>query len=297
MDKTKIDKTTQKYIDMYLNQVDLDKLTKEHDDLLHSHSSIVNYKGSHEELDKSSEIIDRIIGYMVGNIGNFLERHGWYTFDGCETVDLKRMDDSIYHMYREARSFANAINQKIGFEFIDQDFFITRIFGERLQDDNTIDYGVPYDYDGVCGRLNLPKTRYPQVYNRILDTCITGEGANGRRFKKIADKFIKFVENQVYMEKVEKFIPYKVTPYEDLIKGDRSMLIGEILACTAALGNYADVFGAVNMSSEEISNTLLPLVQRITFLRYCADHGGITEELVNEFEADHLAFIKNHDLM
>ena len=93
------------------------------------------------------------------------------------------------------------------------------------------------------------------------------------RHKKFVDDTNAAREVQQKRIAAKQFTPYAVTPYEQLTN---ETLLHEILACTMALGNYAEM--GIPLQS------LRPLAFRISLLRYWKEKGAINLDDVKEME-------------
>lgn len=82
-------------------------------------------------------------------------------------------------------------------------------------------------------------------------------------------------------DRIEPFIPYKVTPLRDITKDN---LIKELLNCLLAVAQYA----RSGLTTSEIR----PLCERITFLKYWKCN-GINYDEIEQFEADRINFLTN----
>lgn len=96
---------------------------------------------------------------------------------------------------------------------------------------------------------------------------------NLSRHKKFVDETNAAREAQQKRIAAKKFTPYAVTPYEQLTM---ETLVTEILACTMALGNYAEM--GIPLQS------LKPLAYRISLLRYWKAKGEINLDDAKEME-------------
>ena len=90
-------------------------------------------------------------------------------------------------------------------------------------------------------------------------------------------------EIEAQKKRMENFTPYAVTKFEDLTMDN---LGTEILCCTMALGQYAQIGLPIQHFK--------PLAQRIALLRYWRAKGAIDLNDVEEFEKDRQAWIMAH---
>ena len=100
-------------------------------------------------------------------------------------------------------------------------------------------------------------------------------------------EYNKVVQDQKEHDKIEeelkRFTPYRVTPFEELIKNPNK-ISSEILYSLEAIGQYHRIGFTIDM--------IRPLIERTQFLRLVSQiYNKLTPELVEEFEADHMACI------
>ena len=100
----------------------------------------------------------------------------------------------------------------------------------------------------------------------------------------IYNKLIEKAEDlEKKKEELNYFVPFKVTPFEDLIDNPQ-FIVKEILNSFMALGQYHRLGFTIDM--------VRPLIERVQFLNLSYKlYNKITKELVEEFEANRMATI------
>ena len=181
----------------------------------------------------------------------------------CE-VQKKPLYSAMKQVYDKSKSIAARVDKLLNADpsemIVNPDFYILSMYS-RYYDNDGVRYlgSIVDDFDREF--ISLIKSRYNEIVNRF------------EKDVKHAEKVEKTLEN---------FSPHVCLPLENFI-GNNSKLNFELLECFMALGQYHTLGFTTTM--------LRPLIRRTNFLKYCSKIGGVTKELIEEFEKDEEAFL------
>lgn len=190
----------------------------------------------------------------------------------CETRHPKA---ALNEIIEKGRSIARRAYYSIGCDVINEDLFIGNYAIIDLMDEE--------DKANYIARLQeIAGDKYDDI-----DFAIRSH----KRFKQIQGQLHYQVEQHNRQQEAAKNLrPYAVTPFEELIGASSSKLRMEFINITAAVGNY--------FSAGLPEKCFRPLTERGLFLRLVTEKiGTLTQELVDEFEADHMACIQRLNRM
>jgi len=174
---------------------------------------------------------------------------------------------ALKEINNKSRSIAARIDALFTDGVVNPDFFILGRYAKCYTDDGELTcYG---------------DTKEMRVFLRELNRC--------PEFIKLVNKLKNDVnEHKQKEEAMKHFSPHVCKPLREFLKLEKHELLSEHMACLAALGSYHSV-GLISFIGG--LEHFRPLINRANFVKYCYYAGGITEELIEEYEKDENAFL------
>ena len=138
--------------------------------------------------------------------------------------------------------------------------------------------------DSYMLQVNLMEDGFKAAYVHIHpdDSWFFDLNAHSNKMDKMREEQKKSEEEY---KKAMEFSPYPVTTLRDI---NMNNIHTEILNIFMALGNYYSIGFSMDM--------IRPLAIRCHFLKWCVKMGKITEDMINDYEADTEAWFEKHRL-
>ena len=183
------------------------------------------------------------------------------TKDICEKYN-RPLYSTMKQVADKAASIAARVDKGIGEgSWVRPDFYILSLYSRYCNSD---------------GKFEFPKdaSKFDKEFLKEVEL----------NYRNSISTFNDAVSNEAKRKEVLKnFAPHICKDLSYFLDKGKGELFSELMSCYMALGQYHTLGFTLEM--------LRPLALRTHFIKYCIDHGGITKELIEDFESDKEGFL------